>query len=194
MKKSLAFAMSLMMGLAVVMSGCAKNSQNRTVTRAFDESVLDLKLRSKFMKDKSVPSNRIRIDIERDVVTLQGRLQNQDQINRAIEIAEQQQGVAEVKSYLVLEDSPEGKESFLARITKPKTKTSGSSETITVATKSKSGRKRVDAIAEKDLLAPAVDTHSSVRPADSNSGQGVAIQKRPVQQSEADAYQEFMND
>lgn len=54
------------------------------------------------MQDKAVHSNKIKLKVWRGTVVMSGVVEKQQQINRAINLAEKQKGVKQVKSYLVL--------------------------------------------------------------------------------------------
>lgn len=83
---------------------CSSTSQKRSIGEVIDDSVISNKLKVKFLKDKTVKGFKINIDTWKGVVSLRGKVDNQEQINRAVEIAERQPGVREVKSYLVLRE------------------------------------------------------------------------------------------
>lgn len=88
--------------IAMLSAGCSATATKRSFGQVVDDSVIHVKLKTKFAKDKLVKARDINIDVYKGVVTLQGIVETQAQINRAIEIAEQQAGVREVKAYLVL--------------------------------------------------------------------------------------------
>lgn len=81
---------------------CSATPKKRSFGQVIDDNVILVKLKTRFIKDKKVPSKDISIQVWKGVVTLKGELQTQEQINHAIELAEMQKGVREVKTYLVL--------------------------------------------------------------------------------------------
>ena len=83
---------------------CAPTAKKRSFGETFDDNVMAIRLRTKFLKDKVVPSQDISIKVRRGVVTLTGEVNRQEQLNRSIELAEMQPGVKEVKAYLVLRE------------------------------------------------------------------------------------------
>lgn len=83
-------------------SACSATASKRSIGEVIDDAVITNKLKTRYMKDKGVKAHQIDIDTWKGVVSLRGRVQSQDQINRAIEIAERQPGVREVKSHLVV--------------------------------------------------------------------------------------------
>jgi hypothetical protein len=76
----------------------------RSFQAVVDDTVIASKLRFAYMKDGMVDARDITIKVLSGVVTLEGYVANQDQINRAIELAEKEKGVSEVKAYLVLRE------------------------------------------------------------------------------------------
>lgn len=69
-----------------------------------DDNVIHVKLDTRYMKDKVVEAKDVKIKVWKGIVTLTGEADNQKQIDRAIELAEQQKGVTEVKAYLTLKN------------------------------------------------------------------------------------------
>lgn len=96
-------------------ASCSATPSKRSFGEVVDDNVIAVKLRSKYVKDKVLSAKNVNIKVRKGVVQLDGTLATQRQINRAIELAEQQRGVREVKAYLVL-----GGESKTARAAKPK--------------------------------------------------------------------------
>lgn len=84
---------------------CSSTPTRRSFGQVIDDAVITNKLKVKFLKDKQVKGFKINIDTWKGIVSLRGRVDSQGQINRAIEMSEQQTGVREVKSYLVIKDS-----------------------------------------------------------------------------------------
>lgn len=88
----------------LILTPCIEAKNKRKFSEFFDDNVIYTRLRAKFMADKTVHSKDIKIKVERGTVTLIGHVEDQQQINRAIEIAEQLNGVKEVKAYLLLKE------------------------------------------------------------------------------------------
>jgi phosphotransferase system IIB component len=80
----------------------ATQSHARKFTEVVDDTAIATKLRFALMNDAQVAAKNIKIKVVSGVVTLEGYVDSQDQINQAIELAEKQKGVHEVKAYLVL--------------------------------------------------------------------------------------------
>lgn len=83
---------------------CASSTHKRSLGTIVDDSITAMGLKTKFIKDDSVPARDISVKVRHGVVTLTGELDNQNAVNRAIEVAEMQKGVKEVKAYLVLRE------------------------------------------------------------------------------------------
>lgn len=81
---------------------CSSTPKKRSVGEVIDDSVVTNKLKVKYLRDKVVKGFRVDIDTWKGVVSLRGKFESQEQIDRAIEIAERQTGVKEVKSYLII--------------------------------------------------------------------------------------------
>lgn len=143
MKKAVLFFMILVFAVS-----CAAGGKKRTFGQALDDEFIALSLRTKFIKDKTVPSNEILINVWQGVVMLKGEMENQDEINRAIELAERQKGVKEVKAFLVLKSFGRLKEDK----TKAKKKKSFFKEIF--GTKEKSRSAKSDVLQEKNLQDP----------------------------------------
>ncbi|MBI4411095.1 MAG: BON domain-containing protein [Deltaproteobacteria bacterium] len=102
------FSLFLMIFALPALIHCSATATRRSMGETLDDAVITNKLKTRFMKDKTIKAFQIDIDTWKGVVSLRGRVESQDQIYRAIEMAEQQAGVKEVKSYLVLrnEEAP----------------------------------------------------------------------------------------
>lgn len=86
----------------ITLCSCAATAHKRSFGEVVDDNVVALRLQSKYMKDGIVKAKNVHIQVWKGVATLTGHVDSQEQINRAIEIAEQQKGIREVKAYLVL--------------------------------------------------------------------------------------------
>jgi hypothetical protein len=86
----------------ITLCSCAATAHKRSFGEVVDDNVVALRLQSKYMKDEIVKAKDVHIQVWKGVATLTGRVNSQAQINRAIEIAEQQKGIREVKAYLIL--------------------------------------------------------------------------------------------
>lgn len=130
---------SLFLLLLVVFSACAKGHSKRNVSEVIDDNVIAVKLKTVYMKDKVVDNSDIKIKVRKGVVQLSGVVDSQNEINRAIELAEKQRGVKEVKAYLVLKDIGE-------------LRSEDSDSSIKTTSKKKKNKQNNDGgLAEKDL-------------------------------------------
>ncbi|MDO8520234.1 MAG: BON domain-containing protein [Deltaproteobacteria bacterium] len=86
----------------ILLAACSATPKKRSVGEVIDDSVISNKLKVKYLRDKTVKGLKINIDTWKGVVTLKGKVDSQGQIDRAVELAERQQGVREVKSYLII--------------------------------------------------------------------------------------------
>lgn len=89
---------------ALLLANCAASAQRRNFGEVIDDEAIAFSLKAKYMKDREVPANDISIGVWKGIVTLKGEIERQEHINRAIEIAERQKGVKEVKAFLVLKE------------------------------------------------------------------------------------------
>ena len=92
----------VLFSLLVAVSACSV--EKRSINQVVDDHVLGLRLRTKFVKDKTIPSHLIHLKVREGIVEIEGELEAQDQINRTIEVCETESGVKEVKAFLVLKE------------------------------------------------------------------------------------------
>lgn len=103
-KKIVSFLFAVLM---ISLSACAGTSNKRSFGQVVDDAVITNKLKAKYIKDKTVKAFKVDVDTHKGVVKLKGKVDNQEQIDRAIEIAERMPGVNEVKSYLIVKNRSE---------------------------------------------------------------------------------------
>lgn len=113
--KKYAIILILAFPFFVTTMGCSATATKRSIGQVIDDAVISNKLKIRYFKDKVVKGFRVNVDTWKGIVTLKGKASTQQQINRAIEIAERQHGVREVKSYLVLGTSGSIKEAPLKK-------------------------------------------------------------------------------
>ena len=160
--------------LGLIFSQCSATASKRSLGETLDDNVIVVKLKTRFIKDKGVASNKIHIRSWKGVVTLSGALSQQEQIDRAIELAEQQGGVSEVKSHLVV-----------ATFSPPKTKKSSPWPfSASNATRSKMKHKK-ETVIEEDLS----ETKEVAKKPDQNTAKNVGSEGLPEKQNED--YKEF---
>ena len=85
---------------AVGLGGCATNSteRNQTVTERAEDGWITTKIKSDFALDKTVSATAIHVNTDNGVVHLSGVAKNQDEANRAIQIARNVKGVRSVRN------------------------------------------------------------------------------------------------
>ncbi|MBF0104454.1 MAG: BON domain-containing protein [Deltaproteobacteria bacterium] len=99
------FTTVLVVITVIFLAQCSATSSKRSFGEVVDDNVILVKLRSKFIGKKGIKSNDVGVKVWKGVVTLNGTMATQDQIDRAIEVTEQQRGVKEVRAYLVLNNA-----------------------------------------------------------------------------------------
>lgn len=90
--------------IMIFLCHCSATPHKRSMGEVVDDNVIHVKLDTRYMKDKVVEAKDVKIKVWKGVVTLTGKVDKQRQIDRAIELAEQQKGVTEVKAYLTLKN------------------------------------------------------------------------------------------
>ena len=151
----------VVLSLCLLLINCASTSKNRSFGEVVDDNMISIRLRTKFTKNQTVPASQIQMKVRKGIVQLKGYLDNQNQIDQAILIAEQEKGVKEVKAYLVLKEympqkSRIKKPSFLSNVFKK----SGQ--------KNHSGKK--NNVIEEDLLQNQGQNYNSVANQDESTG------------------------
>src|SRR5215210_8552617 len=84
----------------VGLGGCARTptEQNQTVTERVEDGWITTKIKSEFALDKTVSAMAIHVNTDNGVVHLSGVAKNQDEANRAIQIARSVKGVRSVRN------------------------------------------------------------------------------------------------
>lgn len=78
----------------------AYESGNRSAGEVIDDSVITGKVKTALMSDEAIEGTSINVDTAQGVVTLTGVVEDQNQLNRALEIATQTEGVRSVNNRL----------------------------------------------------------------------------------------------
>lgn len=86
----------------VLLTGCASTPKQESTGQFIDSSALTLKVKSKFLTDKSIKSLPITVNTYNNVVQLSGFVDNQQQKNRAVFLARHVKGVASVRDNLLI--------------------------------------------------------------------------------------------
>lgn len=137
--------------MVLLLTQCSATAKKRSFGEVTDDNVIHVKLKTKFAKDKLIKARDININVWKGVVTLTGALDSQEEINKAIEISEQQRGVREVKAYLVL-----------ANVTEQKPKESKKFWPMFSKKNKKDDSSKTDELEEKDIT----DSQTSLDPKD----------------------------
>ncbi len=104
----MAVAMSLLGGCAAVVIGGAVaggyyvGKDDRTVTEIADDTSITAAVNERYFSDDIVKARQINVDTFRGVVTLYGKVENQDVASRAVAIARGVKGVKQVVSKLTI--------------------------------------------------------------------------------------------
>jgi hyperosmotically inducible protein len=85
------------------LAGCATDrsdsaARHQTVTERVDDGWITTKIKSDFAVDKLVSATNIHVNTDNGVVHLSGIAKNQDEVNRAIQIARSVNGVRSVRN------------------------------------------------------------------------------------------------
>lgn len=163
--------------MALMTLHCAASSQSRSFGEIVEDKVVAFRLKTKYMKDRDVPAKDVSVNVWRGAVTLKGELVEQEQINRAIEIAERQKGVKEVKAFLVLKEFGESR--------KIKSERPSFFKKMFSSSGSKSGRKQ-DTLKEKDLTDGVSDGIEHDEEAEMVASESMTTRKRLQEEPETD--------
>ncbi len=95
---------SYLIGLALILSLAACNDRKEVQTgQFFDDAVITTKVKGEFVKDDELNSLAINVETTQQVVALKGTVKNDEQVHKAISIAERVEGVKSVKNDLVID-------------------------------------------------------------------------------------------
>lgn len=182
--------------IVLLFAQCSATTAKRSTGETIDDSVIMTKLRAKYINDKTVKSGQVKVKSWKGVVTLSGVLDTQTAINRAIEIAEQQNGVKEVKAYLVLKDSGQAQNPLsptttsdvvITSTTAPAEQAVAPEKKSTKTTKKTTKKSKDRDVIETDLMDNSVTTPLKDTPAtDPNSPSNVDSTSGPLIESTTD--------
>jgi len=89
------------------LGGCATDrtatERNQTVTERIEDGWITTKIKSEFTVDKLVSATNIHVNTDNGVVHLSGTAKNQDEANRAIQIARGVKGVKSVRNEMQIQ-------------------------------------------------------------------------------------------
>ncbi len=96
---------SAMLGVATV--GCTPSATTRSVGRTVEDATLTAKVKTEIAKEQGLgEALAINVDTYRSVVSLNGFVDSQDQIDKAMKCARRVEGVTEVKNNLSVKPKP----------------------------------------------------------------------------------------
>lgn len=87
-----------MVAMLTALSACAGGPTSKSAGEHVDDAVITTKVKGLFVEDKAVSALNIQVETFKGQVQLSGFANNQQEINRAVEIARQVKGVQEVKN------------------------------------------------------------------------------------------------
>jgi osmotically-inducible protein OsmY len=89
------------------LGGCATDrtatERNQSMSERVDDGWITTKIKSEFAVDKTVSATNIRVNTDNGVVHLSGAAKNQDEANRAIQIARSVKGVKSVRNEMQIQ-------------------------------------------------------------------------------------------
>lgn len=86
--------------LAIVLLAPLASACGKTVGETIDDTTITTRVKTAMLNDPTVGGLRIDVDTYKGVVTLSGRVKSEEERRRALEIARQTDGVAQVKDAL----------------------------------------------------------------------------------------------
>jgi hyperosmotically inducible protein len=91
----------------VGLGGCASDrtatERNQTMTERTEDGWITTKIKSEFATDKLVSATNIHVNTDNGVVHLSGTAKNQDEVNRAVQIARGVKGVKSVRNEMQIQ-------------------------------------------------------------------------------------------
>ena len=91
----------------VGLGGCATDrtstERNQSMTERTEDGWITTKIKSEFALDKTVSATKIHVNTDNGVVHLSGVAKNQDEANRAMQIARSTKGVKSVRNEMQIE-------------------------------------------------------------------------------------------
>lgn len=89
------FFLALMM---LALAGCASGPQKEGTGNYIDDSVITAKVKAAIIKDDTLKATEINVETFKGVVQLSGFVKNKADINHAVEVTRQIEGVKSVKN------------------------------------------------------------------------------------------------
>ena len=106
---SLAMVLSLSMGLGVIVTGCDRTTPVTAVPPvsvgvALDDTVMTTKVKTALLGDESIKGFDIKVVTRKGTVQLSGFVDNQTQLDRAVYVAHNVEGVTAVENNMTLKE------------------------------------------------------------------------------------------
>jgi osmotically-inducible protein OsmY len=94
----------LFAAIMFVIGGCASNSPTQSATPGefIDDAVITSKVKSAFVSDQKVSALNIGVETNKGVVALSGVAQDRQEVRKAVEIAQNVQGVRAVQNNITI--------------------------------------------------------------------------------------------
>lgn len=89
------FFLALMM---LALAGCASGPQKEGTGNYIDDSVITAKVKAAIIKDDTLKATEINVETFKGIVQLSGFVKSKTDINHAVEVARQVEGVKSVKN------------------------------------------------------------------------------------------------
>lgn len=102
MSKSLSRLSFLMPLVLIAFMGCAATRTHESTAEYVDDSVLTLKVKTAILGDEALKSSEINVETFKGVVQLSGFVNSQSDINHAVVVAQNVNGVSSVKNDMQL--------------------------------------------------------------------------------------------
>ena len=103
-------------GLAAILTGGCKayvdESAGRTAGEVIDDAFIDMRVKARLIGDKELSGFRIKVDVDKGVVRLRGKIKRPELRQRALKLVREVRGVVDVIDKLELAESEaqEGKD------------------------------------------------------------------------------------
>jgi hyperosmotically inducible protein len=86
--------------IALILTVPLLTACGKTVSETIDDADITTRVKTVFINDKEIGSERIEVDTLKGIVTLSGRVKSKQQEEKAVALARTVRGVVEVKSTL----------------------------------------------------------------------------------------------
>jgi hyperosmotically inducible periplasmic protein len=90
---------------SVFAAGCASTPRQESFGEGVDDTVITTKVKALYVEDKAVSALGVNVETFKGTVQLSGFANDQNEINRAVEIARSVKGVSSVKNDIRLKTS-----------------------------------------------------------------------------------------